>query len=86
MKGIKNCKRCNKKILPEDKAVMLMTFTGEKSLEKVYWHWQCYIDWINESIKNKSVKQMQEAMGPTLQKLKPMLAQLKQMSGGVEYG
>lgn len=54
MKGRKICKRCDLDINIEDKAVCLHTFKGLESLEKVFWHFQCYLDWRDESITNRA--------------------------------
>jgi hypothetical protein len=67
MKGLKICKRCGKKIMITDKAVMLMTFQGDKTQEKVFWHWQCYLDWRDESISHRAMITYKE----TLQKIMP---------------
>ena len=63
MKGKKICDRCKKKIGLDEKGVMLMTFLGNENLEKVYWHFDCYIEWRDKSIElrarsliNQSVK------------------------------
>ena len=50
------CKRCNKIINKKDKSVLLKTFEGKNTLEEIYFHWKCYLDWINESIENKAKK------------------------------
>ena len=76
MKGKKICKRCNKKILIDEKGVCLHTFQGEKNLEKVYWHWQCYLDWRNESLENRAKKIYANTM-------KSILPGFKKMLGGI---
>jgi len=76
MKGIKRCKRCGKKILIDEKGVCLHTFIGEKNLEKVYWHWQCYLDWRDESLENR-------AKGIYNKTMEACIPQLKGMIGGL---
>lgn len=54
MKGIKKCKKCGNKILPDQEGVMLMDFKGIINYDKHYWHKNCYIEWINISIENRA--------------------------------
>lgn len=61
-KGIKVCKKCGNKILPEQKGVLLNTFIGENNLEKVYWHWECYLTWFNEKIFDKSKNMLAQSV------------------------
>jgi hypothetical protein len=76
MKGKKICKRCKEKILPSQKAVMLMTFKGNTNLEKVYWHFQCYIDWRNESLENRALKLYQQSLSNALPEFKEVINNL----------
>jgi len=73
MKGKKICKRCKKRITEEEKGVMLMTFIGNKNLEKIYYHWQCYLDWINESLENRAIEIYSKSMKGALNKLPKFL-------------
>jgi len=73
MKGKKICKRCQEKILPEDKYTMLGTFQGDKTIRKDYWHFQCFLDWFNESVHNRAMKVYNESMKGALQKLPEFL-------------
>ena len=74
--GRKICERCNKKILLKDKAVLLKTFIGEKDLENVYWHFQCYLDWRDESLNNRAKKIYNDTMTAIIPKFKDMLGNL----------
>jgi len=76
MDGIKICKRCNKKILVDEKGVCLNTFQGNKSLEKVYWHWQCYLDWRDESLEIRAKKIYNTTMMACIPNFKDMLNQM----------
>jgi hypothetical protein len=76
MKGKKICKRCKERIHPNQKAVMLMTFQGNETLEKVYWHFQCYIDWRNESLENRAVKLYQQSLSNALPDFKGVINNL----------
>lgn len=60
----------------DEKAVMLMTFQGNKTLEKVYWHWQCYLDWRDESLENRAKKIYNDTMMAIVPKFKDMLGNL----------
>lgn len=73
MKGKRLCKKCGKKVLYEHKAVLLMTFQGYKNLEKVYWHFQCYLDWINEELESRAMKLYSNSMKGAMEKFIPML-------------
>lgn len=72
----KICKRCDKQIKKNEKGVTWITFEGEKELEKIHWHWQCFLDWRNESIENRAKK----IYADTMKKIMPMA---KQMVGNV---
>lgn len=55
MTGSKTCKRCGKKIREKkDKWVLLGTYNGKKTLEEIYFHFRCYLDWFNESLNIKA--------------------------------
>jgi len=62
MKGKKVCQRCKKVIQIDEKGVLLMTFEGNKNLEKRYWHWKCYLEWRDESIKNHAEEVLNKAI------------------------
>ena len=53
---MKYCKRCQKKIKILDKGVTWITFDNGKDIETIHWHFQCFIDWRDESIKNRAEK------------------------------
>jgi hypothetical protein len=84
MKGKKICKRCGKKIIEDEKAVMLMTFIGNKNLEKVYWHWQCYLDWRNESLENRAKELYYNSMQGALKQLPGFLNKIGLNNGQEE--
>lgn len=46
----KTCKVCRKKIKNDDKWVSLMTHEGEKCLEKVFFHFGCFLNWFNDRV------------------------------------
>jgi hypothetical protein len=73
MKGKKICKRCKKPILIDEKGVMLMTFKGNTNLEKLYYHWQCYLDWINEELEIRAKRLYGDAMQGALKQLPDFL-------------
>ena len=50
----KICKKCNKEISKNEKGVTWITFKGNKKLEVIHWHFQCFLDWKNKSIENKA--------------------------------
>ena len=62
----KICKRCNKIIKKNEKGVTWITFLGNKELEKIHFHWRCFIEWRDESITNKAKKIYSETMGKVL--------------------
>lgn len=79
--GKKICKRCGKPILIDDKAVLLMTFKGDEGLEKVFFHWQCYLDWWDSCVKNKANQIIDESAHTALENAKIMMPGfIKQMS------
>lgn len=67
--GKKICERCKKKIKDSQKAVLLKTFTGEETEEEVYWHFQCFLDWRDESLQNRAMKIYNKTMNSTISKL-----------------
>jgi hypothetical protein len=69
----KRCKRCGKKILIDEKAVELKTFIGNKNLENLFWHWQCYLDWRDESLTIRAKKIYADTMKACIPKFKWML-------------
>jgi len=73
MKGKKICKKCGLRITPEQKAVLLLTFQGERNLEKVYWHFQCYLDWVNESLESRAMKLYNISMKNAMDRFMPMV-------------
>lgn len=73
MKGIKRCKRCGKKILIDEKAVLLKTFKGNETLEQVFWHFQCYLDWRDESLEIRAKKIYNNTMSAIVPQFTKML-------------
>lgn len=63
MKGKKVCKECGEKILPEQKGVLLHTFHGYLNLEKVYFHFDCWIKFLNNKSMERATNQLNRAMG-----------------------
>jgi len=70
------CKRCEKKITKKDKAVLWKTFKVEEVLEEVYWHYQCFLDWRDESLENRAKKIYANTMKECIPQLKGMLGGL----------
>lgn len=73
---MKKCDRCNKKILPEDRATMLRDFQGHRTIDSTYWHFQCFLDWKNEKIEEAAIKVYEKAIGNAIPQLKGMLSGL----------
>ena len=69
----KICKRCGKEVSKKQKAVLLKTFQGEKTLEEFYFHFQCYLDWLNQSIEDKAKKIYSESMKIVGERFAPMV-------------
>lgn len=61
----KICRRCNKLIKNYDKAVLLKTFVDKKTLEELYFHFQCWVDDLREKDEKRALglynKSMKEA-------------------------
>lgn len=76
MKGIKICDRCAKKILPDQKGVCLHTFKGEQSLEKVFWHYNCYLDWINERLEHRATELYNRSLQAAMPQLSSMMKKI----------
>lgn len=75
----KTCKyhKCRKKIRKEDKSVALLTFENNNMKESVYFHFQCYLDWFNESVNAHADEKIQKAAPIALKKAlsqAPMMA------------
>lgn len=63
---VKICMRCQKEIVKKDKAVSLKTFIeGVKDLEEVFFHYSCYLEWLNENIGKKAEGMFRQAIGVT---------------------
>ena len=69
----KICKRCDKIIKNNEKGVTWITFKGSKELEKIHFHWNCFLEWRDESITNKAKKIYSETMGKVLPQVKGMI-------------
>ena len=63
----KICKRCQKKILKTEKAVLLKTFDNKKVYEELYFHLNCWTIDFNENAGNKAIElytnSMKSSMG-----------------------
>jgi hypothetical protein len=73
----KICKRCNERIHEDDKFTLLGTYWKGDLNDEVFFHFRCYIDWINESIAAHSNKQMKQLMDEQMGKFQPMLNKLQ---------
>ena len=57
------CDYCKQDILKKEKYVSLRTFDRARCIEDKCWHFQCFIDWYNKKVYEKSkntVKDMQK--------------------------
>lgn len=58
------CKRCLHAIdLEKQKYVLIGTYEKKKTLEEIYYHWICFLEWYEGQVKLKAeniVKDMQE--------------------------
>ena len=51
----KNCSYCQNRIdLTEDKFVLLGTYTGDKTDDESYFHFDCFIQWYNKQVLAKA--------------------------------
>ncbi|HUS51416.1 MAG TPA: hypothetical protein VMZ91_14700 [Candidatus Paceibacterota bacterium] len=67
------CERCSNKIKKTNKAVLWKTFIDKEILEEVYWHYNCFIEWRDESLENRAKKLYNESMKNVLPKFQNML-------------
>lgn len=69
MANSKPCKRCDKKIkTKKEKYVAWGTYDGKKVLEEVYFHFQCFLDWFNESVNARAQKIIKKSAPIALKK------------------
>ena len=76
----KTCKECGKKIQREDRSVLLATFDNDKTIETVYFHFSCYLDWLNRSISIRADERIKKAAPIALKKA---LGQSPKMLGSI---
>ena len=81
----KICKRCDKIIKKNEKGVTWITFKGSKELEKIHFHWNCFIEWRNESITNKAKKIYAETMGKVLPQAQGMIDKILHNEQPTQY-
>lgn len=79
----KTCKECKKKINNQDKGVALLTFQGEKKIESMYFHFNCYLDWLNRCILAKADKRIKEASGKAFKKTMKKMPELRNIFEGM---
>lgn len=65
------CKECGKKI--QGKGVLLLTFNNDKVLERVYFHFGCYLSWWDRCVKAKAEEIINEAAPRAYKKALNML-------------
>lgn len=69
----KTCEKCGRSIdLKKEKYVLLGTYAGVKTIEELYFHWQCWRLHFEEKARQKAqavVKGMQERMIPIAKEL-----------------
>lgn len=55
MKNKKICRYCGKEIdLNQDKFVLLGTYEERSSLDESYFHYDCFVEWFNEKLDEKT--------------------------------
>jgi hypothetical protein len=45
---------------------MLLTFQGDKNIEKVYWHFNCFLKWRDESLENRAKQMFNNSIAETM--------------------
>lgn len=76
----KTCKECRKKIQRGDKSVLLATFDYGKVIETIYFHFKCYLAWLNRSIAAHAEKAIRRSAPIAL---KEALDQSPKMLNGI---
>lgn len=62
------CKRCNKEIKKGEKVAGMHTYNNFPEIsDECYFHFQCFLDWRNESIENRAKK----IYAKTMEKIAP---------------
>lgn len=70
---MKVCKKCDKEITKNEKGVTWITFRGKEELEKIHWHFNCFLEWRNESLENRAQKLFQESMKKSIPMMKDLM-------------
>jgi streptogramin lyase len=73
---LKICRRCNKEIGKDEKGVTWITFEGKKILEEVHFHWNCFIEWRNESLENRARQLYVDSMKKTIPQFQNLMKQI----------
>jgi len=72
---IKECIYCKKLILKSQRGVLLKTFEGDETIEKVWFHLKCYKEWHDKKAIEKSQKQMEKLIGNSMNVAKKLIKQ-----------
>jgi len=79
MKKEKICVNCQKIInLDKEKYVLLGTYNGKKVMDESYFHFQCWLEWYNSKVKEKTENTLKDAT----KKVAGMLGGLRKMAVG----
>ena len=80
------CKECGDEVYcDEDKFVLLGTYTGDKTDDESYFHFECFVKWYNKKVSEKaknSVKTMQNKVQGLINN--PKIAGMLSMFGGTD--
>ena len=78
----KNCISCKEKIHDDDKFVLLGIYKEEKVMDEAFFHYRCYLEWIEKRIREHSANQMNQAMNQSLGGLQPLISKLTNFMDG----
>lgn len=68
----KPCKECHRRIRDNDKAVVLATFKNRKAIERVYFHFDCYLKWFDRCVNERANKKINIAAPLAIEKFSKM--------------
>lgn len=84
MEEFKICVRCKRNIEDGEKAVLLKTFKGEKTIADEYFHFDCYVNWFKERgaeiAKNTLFKAKKQAVQTAQGLLNPITEKLQEIT------
>ena len=76
----KECCKCGKQIMPKEKAVRWETYDVGKLKEQKDWHFKCFLEWRDESIRTKAMEVYNISMKGAMAQFGPMLKGIIQSS------